>query len=56
MYAVSMAFYLFIDNVMSKSIRHFVSEEFCGEVGVLLFADDMVVIAESEERLQHNYR
>ena len=27
-----------------------------GEVGVLVFADDMVVTAESEEGLQHNLK
>ena len=56
MYTVSMAFNLFMDNVMREARRSFVSEVqlSTGEVGVLLLADNMVVMAESEERLQHN--
>ena len=56
MYAVSMAFNLFMDNVMREARGSSVSEVqlSTGEVGVLLIADNMVVMAESEERLQHN--
>ena len=51
-----MAFNLFMDNVMREARRSSVSQVqlSTGEVGVLLLADNMVVMAESEERLQHN--
>ena len=51
-------FNLFMDNVMREARGSFVGEVqlSAGEVGVLLIADDMVVMADSEERLQHNLK
>ena len=51
-------FNLFMDNVMREAIGSFVGEVqlSTGEVGVLLFADDMMVMADSEEGLQHNLK
>ena len=49
-------FNVFIDRVTREARRHFRSEVMLstGDVGVLLFADDMVVMAESVEGLQSN--
>ena len=49
-------FNVFIDRVTREARRHFRSEVklSTGDVGVLLFADDMVVMAESVEGLQSN--
>ena len=49
---------LFMDNVMREARGSFVGEVqlSTGEVGVQLFADDMVVTADSKERLQHNLK
>ena len=51
-------FNLFMDNVMREARGSFVDEVqlSTGEVGVLLFADDMVVMADSKEGLQHNLK
>ena len=51
-------FNLFMDNVMREARGSFVGEVqlSTGEVGVLLFADDMVVMADSKEGLQHNLK
>ena len=49
-------FNVFVDKVTREARKEFVREVklSTGEVGVLLFADDMVVMAESEEGLQSN--
>ena len=49
-------FNVFMDRVTREAKRLFRSEVklSTGDVGVLLFADDMVVMAESAEGLQHN--
>ena len=49
-------FNVFIDRVTREAKRQFQSEVklSTGDVGVLLFADDMVVMAESVEGLQSN--
>ena len=49
-------FNLLMDNVMREARENFVSEVqlSTGEVGVLLFADDLVVTTESEDGVQHN--
>ena len=49
-------FNVFMDRVTREAKRQFLSEVklSTGDVGVLLFADDMVVMAESTEGLQHN--
>ena len=49
-------FNVFMDRVMREAKRQFQSEVrlSTGNVGVLLFADDMVVMSESVEGLQHN--
>ena len=51
-------FNLFMDNVMREARESFVGEVqlSTGEVGVLLFADDVVVMADSKEGLQHNLK
>ena len=47
---------MLIDSVMRKVKRQFLREVklSTGDIGLLLFADDMAVIAESVEGLQHN--
>ncbi|MDA8042237.1 MAG: reverse transcriptase domain-containing protein [Pirellulales bacterium] len=49
-------FNVFMDRVMREAQRQFPSEVrlSTGNVGVLLFADNMVVMVESVEGLQHN--
>ena len=49
-------FNVFIDSVTREARRQFLREVklSTGDVGLLLFADDMVVMAESVEGLQHN--
>ena len=49
-------FNVFVDKVAREARREFVGavKLSTGNVGVLLFADDMVLLAESEERLQSN--
>ena len=51
-------FNLFMDNVMREARECFEGEVqlSTGEVGVLPFADDMVVMADSKEGLQHNLK
>ena len=51
-------FILFMDNVMREARESFVGEVqlSTGEVSVLLFADDIVVMADSKEGLQHNLK
>ena len=51
-------FNLFMDNVMREARESFVGEVqlSTGEVGVLLFADVTVVMADSKEGLQHNLK
>ena len=51
----SWLFNLFMNNAMREARENFVSEvQLCTEVGVLLFADDLVVTTESEDGVQHN--
>ena len=49
-------FNVLVDKVAMEARREFVREVklSTGDVGVLLFADDMVIMAESEEGLQSN--
>ena len=49
-------FNVFVDNVTREARREFVREMklSSGDVGVLLFADDMVIMAESKEGQQSN--
>ena len=49
-------FNVFVDKVTREARGEFVREVklSTGEVGVLLYADDMVLMAESEEGLQSN--
>ena len=56
LYSISMVFNVFMDRVTREAIRQFQSEVrlFTEDVGVLLFADVMVVMAELVEELQHN--
>ena len=51
-------FNLFMDNVMREARGSFVGEVqlSTGEVGVLLFADNIVVMADSKEGRQHNLK
>ena len=56
MYTVAMAFNVFMDNVVREARRECIREVVIstGTVGLLMFADDMVMMAEMEEALQHN--
>ncbi len=49
-------FYVFIDNVVREARRECIREVVLSTdtVGLLMFADDMVMMAETEEALQHN--
>ncbi len=49
-------FNVFIDNVVREARRECIREVVLstGTVGLLMFADDMVMMAETEEALQHN--
>ena len=49
-------FNVFIDNVVREAREECVTEVVLstGTVGLLMFADDMVMVAETEEALQHN--
>ena len=49
-------FNVFMDNVVREARRECIREVVLstGTVGLLMFADDMVMIAETEEALQHN--
>ena len=49
---------VFIDKVARKAKQHFTSgvKLSTGEQEVLLFADDMVLLADSRERLESNLR
>ena len=51
-------FNVFVDKVAREAREKFVSEVklSTGDVGMLLFADDMVIMAESEEGLQSNLK
>ena len=56
MYIVTMAFNVFIDKVVKEARRECVGEVALsiGTIGNLMFADGMVMMAETEEALQHN--
>ena len=49
-------FNVFMDNVVREARRECIREVVLstGTVGLLMFADDMVMMAETEEALQHN--
>ena len=51
-----MAFNIFIDRIVSEARKRFYGSVrlTTGEVEVLLFADDLMMMAESEEALQHS--
>ena len=51
-------FNVYVDKVAREAREKFVSEVklSTGDVGMLLFADDMVIMAESEEGLQSNLK
>ena len=51
-----MAFYIFIDRIVTEARKKFYDCVWLstGQLEVLLFADDRVMLAETEKVLQHN--
>ena len=58
MYTVAMAFNIFIDNVVKEARRECIRKVVLSTytVGLLIVADEMVTMAETEEALQHNIK